>query len=72
MQTYKKLAEQLNDIAQGSSYYGDALYVALEHPVTTCNDKQMLARYLYGSELLSDRIRLQELSNYILESKTSC
>ena len=64
-----KIAKELQATADGNSYYGNALYVALDHPEATKNDKQMIMRYLYGSELLADRFRLQDLaikiSNYI-------
>ena len=62
-----QLHDKLQAVAQGDSFYGEALYEALEHPLTTKNDKSMLMRYLYGSELTSDRMRLQELAIYIQE-----
>lgn len=62
-----KLHNKLQAIAQGESFYGQALYDALEHPITTKNDKSMLMRYLYGSELTNDRMRLQDLSICIQE-----
>ena len=58
----KQIALELEATAEGISYYGNALYVALDHPATTANDRQMLRRYLYGSELSSDRFRLQDLA----------
>lgn len=58
----KILAIDLDSIADGSNYSEESLYLALDHPATTANDKQMLVRYLYGVELSSDRFRLQDLA----------
>lgn len=57
-----KLADKLDSIALGESYYESSLYDALEHPVTTRNDRDMLIRYLYGSNTLNDRYKLQDLA----------
>lgn len=63
-----KLSDKLDAIAAGSSFFGDALYAAYEsETITTANDRQMLARYLYGAELTSDRFRLQELAMHFRE-----
>lgn len=59
---HKKIADELEATAQGQSYFGNALYVAIELPWTTKNDRAMLHRYMHGSELLSDRTRLQEFA----------
>lgn len=61
------LSDKLDKIASGHTYFEHALYDALDHPATTNNDKQMLMRYLYGSELSNDRFRLLELAIYIRE-----
>lgn len=58
----ERIAQQLEQTALGNSYYGNSLYVALDMPVADENDKRMLHRYLHGSELLTDRIKLQELA----------
>jgi len=58
----KKIAKELYATAQGDSYYGNALYTALDFPFITRNDRECLFRYLNGSELLSDRFRLQDIA----------
>jgi hypothetical protein len=59
---HKQIAKELEATASGESYYGDALYVALDFPWTTHNDRAMLRRYLYGSKLKTDKNHLQEFS----------
>jgi hypothetical protein len=59
---HKQIAKELEATANGDSYYGNALYVALDLPWTTQNDKSMLHRYLHGSELKTDRNRLQDFA----------
>lgn len=58
----KRIAFELDATANGISYYGNALYVALDLPEITAKEKSMLNRYLYGSELSNDRFLLQELA----------
>jgi hypothetical protein len=57
-----KIANELDATASGSTYHGNTLHDALELPWATHNDKAMLGRYMYGSELLSDRLKLQEFA----------
>lgn len=57
-----QIAKELEATANGESYYGNALYVALDLPWATANDKAMLHRYLHGSELKTDRHRLQDFA----------
>jgi len=57
-----QIAKELEAIALGSSYFGNALYVAMDLPWTTKNDRDMLARYMYGSELKTDSKRLQDFA----------
>jgi hypothetical protein len=59
---HKRIADELDATANGDSYYGNALYVALDLPWATYNDKAMLHRYLHGSELKTDRHRLQDFA----------
>lgn len=59
----KKIADELEATANGSSYFGNALCVARDFPWTTHNDKAMLTRYMFGSELLTDKARLIEFAN---------
>lgn len=57
-----KLSNKLNAIASGESFYGNALYQAIElDDILTTEDKRMLHRYMHGSELTADRFRLQDL-----------
>jgi hypothetical protein len=60
-----KLADILHSIAQGETYSEAALYDAMKHPVTTCNDKMMLRRYLFGAQGHVDRFDLQQLAIHI-------
>lgn len=62
-----RIAYELEETALGNSYYGNSLYVALDLPCITHNDRGCLIRYLYGSELTTDHIRLQEIAGYIRE-----
>ena len=59
---HKQIAKELEATANGDAYYGNSLYVALDLPWTTQNDKSMLHRYLLGSELKTDRNRLQDFA----------
>jgi hypothetical protein len=59
---HTQIAKELEVTANGDSYYGNALYVALDLPWTTQKHKEMLQRYLHGSELLSDRFTLQDFA----------
>lgn len=58
----KAIANELKATANGDAYHGNSLYVAMDFPWTTNNDRSLLTRYLYGSELLSDRIKLIEFA----------
>jgi hypothetical protein len=58
----ERIAQELEQTAQGCAYYGNALYVAMDIPVADEADKRMLHRYLHGSELLTDRFLLQDLA----------
>lgn len=58
----KQIANELQATAQGNTYYGNALYVALDFPFLTRNDRDCIHRYLHGSELSSDRFRLQDIA----------
>jgi hypothetical protein len=58
----QRIAQELDQTAQGYSYYGNALYVAMGMPGVTDDERRMLHRYMNGSELTTDRLRLQELA----------
>lgn len=58
-----KLSTKLQAIAQGEGYFESALRAAYDSKtIVTSNDKAMLSRYMHGSELAADRLRLQELA----------
>jgi hypothetical protein len=59
---HERIAKELEATAKGNTYYGDALYVAMDFPWTTHNDRALLMRYMYGSELLTDKAKLIEFS----------
>ncbi len=63
-----KLSDKLNAIAAGSAFYGEALRAAYETETVSEKDKQILSRYMHGSELSSDRFRLQDLAIKLLEA----
>ena len=58
----KAIARELEETANGSNYCGNALYVAMDFPWTTNNDRDLLIRYMYGSELLTDKEKLLEFA----------
>lgn len=58
----KRIAWELERTAMGDGYYGNSLYVALDMPQATKADKDMLHRYLHGSNLVIDHVRLQDLA----------
>ncbi len=59
----KKIADELEATAKGRGYYGNALYVARDFPWATHNDRALLMRYMYGSELLTDKDKLIEFAH---------
>ena len=62
-----RIAHELTETALGNSYYGNSLYVALDLPCITNNDRDCIIRWLYGSELIQDKFRLQEIAITIRE-----
>jgi hypothetical protein len=58
----KAIAKQLEATAKGVTYHGNSLYVAMDFPWTTGNDRDLLTRYMYGSELLTDKAKLIEFA----------
>ena len=67
----KAIAKQLEATANGDNYHGNSLYVARDFPWTTNNDRDLLTRYMYGSELLTDKAKLIEfaLLSYNMDDK---
>ena len=64
-----KIADELIKTALNESYYGNALYVAMDFPCLTESDKRCLHRYLHGSQLNLDHVQLQEIALKIKEHK---
>ena len=60
--TPQKISEELTKTALGESYYGNALYVAMDFPCVNDDDKRCLHRYMHGSELNTDHVKLQEIA----------
>lgn len=58
----KQIASELGRTALGESYFGNALYVAMDIPALTQDEKRLLHRYLHGSELSMDHVKLQDLA----------
>ena len=62
-----RIAHELRLTASGQSYYGNALYVALDIPCITASPehKTAIQRYLRGTQIATDHIRLQEAAMMI-------
>lgn len=58
----KRIAKELTATALGNAYYGNALYVARDIPGVTDDDRLVLQRYLEGSQVATDSLRLQEIA----------
>lgn len=67
---HQQIGLELQKTAAGDSYYGNALYVALDMPELSSEEKDVLHRYLHGSELTTDRMRLQEIAIKVVEGAT--
>ncbi len=57
-----RIARQLERTAMGDDYYGNALYEAMDMPQTTKKDREMLHRYMCGSNIRTDHVALQDLA----------
>ena len=62
----KKIANELTKTALGESYYGNALYVALDFPCLDKADKLCLHRWLNGSNSGIDHVSLQDIAVRII------
>lgn len=68
MNKYKpeeRIAQELQQIAEGFGFHGNALQAAMNMQGTTDDDRAMLHRYMQGSHTPTDRFALQELANKI-------
>ena len=67
---FKNLANRLDGIALGNFYDGEALRIAYElEKIITHNDRQVLSRYMHGSETQEDRFKLQQICINLREVK---
>ena len=57
-----RIARDLERTAMGDGYYGKSLYEAMDMPQTTKKDREMLHRYMCGSNLKTDHVKLQDLA----------
>jgi hypothetical protein len=68
--TPQKIAEELIKTALGESYYGNALYVAMDFSCVNETEKRCLHRWLHGANLNMDHVTLQEIAHKIMEIKS--
>jgi hypothetical protein len=63
-----QIAKELRATASNEAYYGNALYVAMDIPAVTKEDRMVIKRYLRGSGAISatDHIRLHEIAMRIV------
>lgn len=59
--TLRQICDELQATAEGKAYYGNALYVARDIPGVTDDERNMLSRWLDGSQVGRDRMRLQDM-----------
>lgn len=68
-----ELHENLDSIALGKQWFEDALIEALNKPYLNHHEKAVLKRYISGSQLNMDHIKLQDIAiiirNNQLETK---
>ena len=67
----KRIAWELERTAMGDGYYGNALYVAMDMAQTTQTDREVLHRYMHGSNLKTDHVKLQDLAMRIYTAPVS-
>lgn len=65
----QKTAEGLIKTALGESFYGKALHDALDFNCISEDEKRCVHRYIYGSNLKTDHVTLQDIAYKIMESK---
>ena len=59
---HHKIAQELDDTAFGRTYYGNALYVALDIPCVTDAQRAVLRRWLSGGQVSGDFYELQQIA----------
>ena len=60
-----QIAKELIATALGEAYHGNALYVAKDIPVLTDDERWVIFRWLNGSQVATDSMRLQDISHKI-------
>lgn len=62
-----QIAREIRETAEGNAYYGNALYVAMDMPCIIAKPEQRhaIARYLKGTQICTDHIRLFEAAQII-------
>lgn len=58
----KQIAKELVATALGEAYYGNALYVAMDIPGLTEDERHVLKRYLDGTQSGTDHCALQQIA----------
>ena len=67
----ERIADELEAIALGKAFYGNALYVARDIPDLTKSEKGVLARWLLGIHQSQDYLALQEIANKLRRTNAS-
>ena len=62
---HKRIGWELERTAMGDSYYGNALYSAMDLHFLNKREKDCLHRYMHGSETPNDRFVLQDIANKV-------
>lgn len=62
-----KIAGELIATALGDAYFGNALYVAKDIPGLTEDDRQVILRFLDGTNGGTDHVKLQDIANRIMK-----
>ncbi len=66
MYTIEDVIHGLRQTAHGNGFHGNALLEAIDHPVTTGNDRDCIRRVLFGADTLpGDFDRLMDLADEI-------
>jgi hypothetical protein len=62
-----QVAREILATARGEAYYGNALYVAMDMPciIAAPEQRHAIARYLKGTQICTDHIRLSEAAQII-------
>jgi hypothetical protein len=62
---HKRIGWELERTAMGDSYYGNALYSAMDLHFLNQREKDCLHRYMHGSETPNDRFVLRDIANKV-------